>query len=109
MRRESRIKRLARKIGSLLSTFLVVLTLVLASVSVAEAHEAPHQAIVVAVTAQSQAPTNCHSYASCTVFVVPSDVSRMTAEALQRLRFLPPEAVHLAAYTPLFDTPPRRV
>ena len=73
MRRESRIKRLARKIGSLLSTFLVVLTLVLAPVSVAEAREAPHQTIVVAVAAQSQAPTNCHSYTSCTVFMLPSN------------------------------------
>ena len=109
MRGESQIICLVRNVGSLLTTFLVILTLVLSPVTTAEPRKAPHQTLVIAVTAQPQVAANCHSYASCTVFVVPSDVSRMTAEALQRLRFLPPEAVHLAAYTPLFDTPPRRV
>ena len=109
MRGESQIMRLVRRVGSFLSTFLVILTLVLSPVTVAEAHEAPHQTTVIAVTAQSQVPANCHSYASCTVFVVPSDVSLMTAEALQRLRFLPLEAVLLAAVNPVSDTPPPRV
>ena len=109
MRRESRIKRLAQKIGRLLSTFLVILTLALSPATVAEAYEAPHQTIVVAVTAQSQAPTNCHSYASCTVFVVPSNELVVTADASHRQRFQPPQAVLLAAFNPVFDTPPPRV
>lgn len=109
MRGESQIMRLARRIGSFLSTFLVILTLVLSPVTVAEVHEAPHQTIVIAVTAPSQVPANCHSYASCTVFLVPSDVSLMTAQALQRLRYLPPEAVLLAAVNPVSETPPPRV
>ena len=101
--------RLARKFGSLLSTFLVLLTLVLSPLSVAEAHEAPHQTIMVEVAAQSPAPANCHSSASCTVFVVPSDVAVMTADALHRQRFQPPQAVLLAAFSPVSDTPPPRV
>lgn len=109
MRRESQIMRLAGKVGSLLSTFLVILTLVLSPVSVAEAHEAPHQTIVIAVAAQSQAPANCHSYASCTVFVVPSNEAIITGKALHCQRFQPPQAVLLAAFNPVFDTPPPRV
>lgn len=109
MRGESQIMRLARRVASFLATFLVILTLVLSPVTVDEAHEAPHQTIVIAVAAQSQAPANCHSFASCTVLVVPSDVSLITAEALQRLRFLLPNAVLLAAVNPVFDTPPPRV
>ena len=109
MRGESQIMRLARRVGSFLSTFLVILTLVLSPVTAAEAHEVPHQTIVIAVNAQSQFPSNCNSYASCTVFMVPSDVSLMTAEALQCLRFMLPDAVLLAAVNPVFDTPPPRV
>ena len=109
MRGESQIMRLVRRVGSFLSTFLVILTLVLSPGTVAEAHEAPHQTIVIVATTQSQVPANCHSYASCTVFVVPSDVLLMTAEALQRLRFLPPQAVLLPAINPVFETPPPRV
>lgn len=109
MRRESQIMRLTRKIGSMLSTFMVILTLVLSPVTVVEAYETPHQAIVVEVAAQSQAPANCHSYPSCTVYVVPSNVAVMAADALHRQRFQPPQAVLLAAFNPVFDTPPPRV
>jgi hypothetical protein len=109
MRRESQIMRLARKVGGFLSTFLVILTLVLSSVTVAEVHEAPHQTKVIAVAIQLQAPANCHFYASCTVFVVPSNLALVTAAALHRLRFLPPEAILLAALNPMADTPPPRV
>lgn len=109
MRGESQIMRFARRVGSFLSTFLVILTLVLSPVAVAQAVEAPHQTIVIAIAAQSQVPTNCHSYASCTVFVVPSNVSVITAKTLHRQRFLPPQAVLLVAFNPVFDTPPPRV
>ena len=109
MRGESQIMRLARNVGSFLSTFLVILTLVLSPATVATAHEAPHQTVMIAVATQSHAFANCHSYASCTVFVVPSDVSLTTSEALQRLRFLPPQAVLLPAINPVFETPPPRV
>ena len=101
--------RLTRKVGSLLSTLLVILTLVLSPVAVAEAHEEPHQTTVIAVASQTQAPANCHTYASCTAFVVPSNVSLLTGSALHRLRFLPPEAALLSAFNPVFDTPPPRV
>ena len=109
MRRESQIMRLTRKIGSLLSTFLVILTLVLLPLSVAEANDAPHQTIVIAVVVQSQAPANCHSYPSCTVYVVPSNVAVMAADALHRQRFQPPQSTDLAAFNPVFDTPPPHV
>lgn len=109
MRNGGKIMHIARKVGSLLSTFLVILTLVLSPVTVAEAHDARHQTIVVAAVTQSQAPANCHSDASCAVFVVPSDVSLRAAETLHRLRLLPPETAVLAAFTPVFDTPPPRI
>ena len=109
MCRESQTTCLIQKIGSLLSTFLVILMLVLSPVTVPEAHDAPHQTMVIAVAAHSQVPANCHSYASCSVFVVPSDVELVTAAALHRLQFLSPEPLFLAANIPLFDTPPPRV
>ena len=100
---------LIRKVVSLLSAVMVILTLVLSTVPVAEAHEAPHQTFVVAAAAQMQTPANCHSYASCSVFVMPSDVSVMTAQSALRLRFLLPQAVLLTAFHPASDTPPPRV
>lgn len=109
MHSRSRIMPLARWIGSLLSTVLMILTLVLSPVTVTEAHEAAQQTIVIAVAAQTQAPATCPSYASCTVFVVPSNVSLMTMEALHRLRFLPPQALLLTAFNLVFDPPPPRV
>ena len=109
MRGESQIMRLARRVGSFLSTFLVILTLVLSPVTTAEPRKAPHQTLVIAVTAQPQVPANCHSYASCTVFVVPSNESVVTADASHRQRFQPPHAVLLAAVNPVFYTPPPRV
>ena len=109
MRSVGQITCLVQGVGTLLSTFLVILTLVLSPAAVAEAHEAPHQTVVVAVAAQMQTPTNCHSYASCSVFVMPSDVSVMVAKTALSLRFLPPQAVLLTAFHPVSDTPPPRV
>lgn len=108
MRGGSQIRRIARKGGSLLSAFLVILTLALSLPTAADAHDGPRQAIVVAAVTQSQAPENCHFYAACTVFVAPSKVSLMVAETAHRQRFLPPETVLLTAFTPVFDTPPPR-
>ena len=108
MRGVGQILCLTRKVGSMLSAVLVILTLALSTVSVAEAHEAPHQNVMVAAAAQMQTPANCHSYASCSVFVMPSDVSVMTAQSALRLRFLQPQAALLTAFHPASDTPPPR-
>jgi hypothetical protein len=109
MRGVGQILCLIRKVVSLLSAVMVILTLVLSTVPVVEAHEAPHQTFVVAAAAQMQTPANCHSYASCSVFVMPSDVSVMTAQSALRLRFILPQAVLLTAFHPASDTPPPRV
>lgn len=109
MRAVGQILCLIRKVGGLLSALLVVLTLVLSPVTLAEAHEAPHQTFVVAAVAQMQAPANCHSFASCSVFVMPLHVSVMTAQSVLPLRFLPQQAALFTAFHPLSDTPPSRV
>lgn len=108
MRRQSQTTRLIRTVGSLLSTFLVILTLVLSPVTVAEAHGDPNQTMVIAVAVQVQAAANCETYASCTIFVAPSHLTLVTAAALHHLRFLPTETVFPAASNPVFDTPPPR-
>ena len=109
MRSVGQIMCLFQRVGALLSTFMVILTLVLSPATVADAHEAPHQTVVVAVAAQMQTPINCHSYASCSVFVMPSDVSVVVAMAAPGLGFLPPQDVLLTAFLPGSDTPPPRV
>lgn len=109
MRSEGWFIGLARKAGSLLSMLFVIFTLVLSPITVAGAHDAPHQTTSVTTVAQSQIPVNCHRYASCSVYVVPSNMSHLAAEALHCLRFLRSEAILLTGLNPVFDTPPPRV
>jgi hypothetical protein len=102
------IVSIVRKIGSLLSIILVILTLVLSSVSIVETHDAPLQTASATIAVQSHIPANCHGYTSCLVYVVPSKMPRLTTEALHRLRFPRSGFAILAAVNPVFDTPPPR-
>ena len=103
------ISRISQKLGSLLSTLFLVFTLVLSPFTVAEAHDTPHKIFTVAVAAQTHVPASCHSNVSCTVYVVPSQVSQLTAGGLYNQRFWWSEAVFLVTYNPTIDTPPPRV
>ena len=107
MRQDWHIIRIGGRLGSFLSAFLVVLALILSPLTVADAHDTPHQAVTEIVAVQTQSPA-CHSSPSCVAFVAPSKLSQSSLKSSRRLRFALFEASLPITCSPGFDTPPPR-